>query len=375
MKTKDFDHLILMYVIFFYVFGIIMIYSASGYYAYKHLDAYPGYFAVKHLIFGLIGLVLLFLGNSINIESTRKYIGIGLLVIFILLILVLIPGIGNRAGGAARWIKIGFIKIQPSEFVKVFLIFFIANYIDRNRNDMDSFSKGFLPPMLIIAVLLGLIVKEPDFSTSLIIGTLSLTILFIGGVKIRYLLGLFLVGILIASAIVIHSPYKLNRIKAWLNIEADPLSKGYHITRSKLAICTGGFLGKGLSNSEVKIAGLPESHTDFIFAIMCEELGFAGIIFLLFFYLALIYRGIKVVLNINSQYLKFIAIGITLMLAMHVTINIGVVTGILPTTGITLPFLSYGGSSLIVFMFSMGILLNISSQTNRNIAGEQKNVR
>ncbi|HPN32352.1 MAG TPA: putative lipid II flippase FtsW [bacterium] len=371
MKTKDFDHLILMFVIFFYVFGIIMIYSASGYYAYKHLDAYPGYFAVKHLMFGLIGLILLFFGNWINLENSRKHIGIALIVIAALLILVLIPGIGNRAGGAARWIKIGFLKIQPSEFVKIFLIFFIANFIDRNRNEMDSFWRGFFPPMLIIGILLGLIVIEPDFSTSMAIGALSVTMLFIGGVKINHLLTLFLIGALLAGAIVLHSPYKLNRVKAWLNIDADPLSKGYHITRSKLAICTGGFLGKGLSNSEVKIAGLPESHTDFIFAIMCEELGYAGIMFILFFYLVLIYRGIKVVLNITGAYLKFIAIGITLMLVMHLTINTGVVTGLLPTTGITLPFLSYGGSSLIAFMFSMGILLNISSLTNDKLSGER----
>nr|HPG31242.1 FtsW/RodA/SpoVE family cell cycle protein [bacterium] len=277
MKTKDFDHLILMFVIFFYVFGIIMIYSASGYYAYKHLDAYPGYFAVKHLMFGLIGLILLFFGNWINLENSRKHIGIALIVIAALLILVLIPGIGNRAGGAARWIKIGFLKIQPSEFVKIFLIFFIANFIDRNRNEMDSFWRGFFPPMLIIGILLGLIVIEPDFSTSMAIGALSVTMLFIGGVKINHLLTLFLIGALLAGAIVLHSPYKLNRVKAWLNIDADPLSKGYHITRSKLAICTGGFLGKGLSNSEVKIAGLPESHTDFIFAVISEELGFLGV--------------------------------------------------------------------------------------------------
>jgi len=373
MNKFEFDKTLFLIVIFMLLFGMVMIYSASAFMAYRNLGKYPHFFAVKHLIFSITGIIVMYFINSIEIENLKKYTGAILISTFIMLILVFIPHIGYKANGANRWINLRFMNLQPSEYVKLSLILFLAKYISERRSDMSTFKIGFFPPMAVISIFLALIVVEPNFTTAMIIGMMCTIILFIGGARITHILTIGLIIGIIGSAIVIHSPYKMRRVKSWMGIEIDALNKDYHTIRSKLAVCTGGLLGKGLSNSEVKIAGLPEAHTDFIFAIMCEELGYIMVMTFIVFYIFLIYRCYLISSRASTLYQKFIGIGITVLFSTHIVINIAVVINVLPPTGITLPFISYGGSSLIMFMICIGLMMNISSKIKREL--NVRNVR
>jgi cell division protein FtsW len=227
---------------------------------------------------------------------------------------------------------------------------------------MKNFIDGIIAPLCVVTIFAFLIYIEPDLSTTIIIFSLTIAMLFLGGANLKHLIPIILAGFIAAIVLIQFSTYQKARITGWLHPEKDPMGKGFHLNMSKIAISSGGFSGVGLGKSNLKVSGLPEPHTDFIFSIICEELGFFGGVFFLLIFALLIYRGFKIVYKTKDLFYKFTAFGMTMLIAIHVIINVSVVTGLFPTTGITLPFFSYGGSSFITFLIAMGILLNVSTK-------------
>lgn len=340
------------------VIGLLMVYSSSLIWAnYKYGNG--GYFLIRQFIFFLIGIFLFILVSRINTLSLQKYRNYILLFAIILLILVLVPGIGMVRGGARSWIGIGGFAFQPSEFVKLSLIIFTANYLAKNKEETKNLSTIF-PIIFVLVLVFGLIMAEPDFGTGFILILTILTMILISGIKKRYILLSMIAGVGAFAGLILSAPYRMKRIFAFLNPYEDPLGAGFQIIQSLYAISPNGFFGRGLFKSFQKYYFLPEPQTDFIFAIIVEELGFLGGLFVLVLFAILFYSGIMIALKAKTLFQTYLASGIVLSIFIQFFINIGVVIGLLPVTGVTLPFLSYGGSSLIMNFIMMGILVNIS---------------
>ncbi|MBM7540479.1 stage V sporulation protein E [Amphibacillus cookii] len=339
--------------------GIIMVYSASSIWAtYRFEDGF--YFAKRQFLFASIGLLAMYGVSQIPYHTWRLYAKYILIFCFLLLGLVLIPGIGLVRGGARSWIGVGAFSIQPAEFIKLGLLIFLADVIADRQKKITSFSKGFAPLLLLILVCFGLIMLQPDLGTGVVLVSSCIIVLFISGAKIKHFTYLGIVGALGFAGLIASAPYRINRITAFLNPWEDPLGNGFQIIQSLYAIGPGGLFGLGFGESFQKYFYLPEPHNDFIFAIIAEELGFIGAIMILLFFLYLLWRGVRIGLNAPDKFGSLLAIGIVSMISLQVAINISVVIGLIPVTGITLPFLSYGGSSLTLTLASMGIVLNIS---------------
>ena len=350
-----------MAVILISIFGLIMIYSASYVWAeYKFND--PFKFVKMQLIFFLAGLILMYFLSKIDYHLYYKYANIILLICAILLILVLIPGIGSVRNGSRSWFGIGSLGIQPSEFAKIGLIIYVSKYLTNNERIMKSIIKGVLPILGVIGFFFLLIMLEPDFGTAMVIVLTLVVLIFISGVKISFFVKIGLTGLLGIVAIIIAAPYRIKRIVSFINPWSDPLGSGYQILQSLYAIGPGGLLGQGFLKSRQKFFYLPEPQTDFIFSIISEELGFLGVLIVnicIFFFL-IFYRGLSISLKSQDLFGKYLAFGLAFGLIIQSSLNLMVVVGLIPVTGVTLPFLSYGGSSLLVSMASIGILLNIS---------------
>lgn len=342
--------------------GLLMVYSSSHIWAeFKYADKL--FFVKRQLLFGGVGVVAMFSIMAIPYNTWQKYAKPILFACFLLLLIVLIPGIGIIRGGAQSWIGIGAFSIQPSEFMKLGLIIFLAAYLSIHQKDITSFTKGFLPLLVLIFTAFGLIMLQPDLGTGVVLVLTCTIMIFVSGARISHFVGLGLVGIVGFVFLIISAPYRISRITAFLNPWEDPLGDGFQIIQSLYAIGPGGLMGVGLGNSLQKYFYLPEPQTDFIFSILGEELGFIGGTLTIILFVMLFWRGIKVSLEAPDSFGRLVALGIVSMLTIQVMINISVVIGLIPVTGITLPFLSYGGSSLTLTLFSVGILLNISMHT------------
>lgn len=353
------DMVLLAVVIALLVIGIIMVYSASNVWSdYKFDDQF--YYLKRQLLFAVTGIIAMLFFTFIPYTTWRKYSNVLLLACFILLILVLVPGIGMVRGGARSWIGIGAFSIQPSEFMKLGLIIFLSALLSEKQKYITSLTKGFLPCLLLIFSSFGLIMLQPDLGTGIVLVLTCVTMLFIAGARISHFVGLGIIGLAGFTYLIISAPYRINRIIAFLNPWEDPLGDGFQIIQSLYAIGPGGLMGLGLGNSLQKYFYLPEPQTDFIFAILAEELGFIGGLALIILFFLLLWRGIKIALESADPFARYLAFGIIAMLCIQAMINISVVIGLIPVTGITLPFLSYGGSSLTLTLCSVGILLNIS---------------
>ncbi len=340
--------------------GICMVFSSSYVMAYKwYGDSY--FFLKRQILYAIIGLIIFFFAIYIDYHYYKK-VALPILVLSIILLsLVFIPEIGRSAGGARRWVKIGFFSFQPSEIAKFALILYMAESLTRKHSEeIKTFIKGILPFLIILLTIFLLILKEPDFSTSLIVLGISFIMLFIGGTRIIQLFTLVVVAIPAGILILLREEYRKIRLLAFLDPWKDPLDSGFHIIQSLLALGSGGISGIGLGESRQKFFYLPDQHTDFIFSIIGEELGFIGTLMIIVLFIVLLWRGFRIAVNSVDKFGTLLAAGITAMITFQSIINIGVVTKIIPTTGITLPFISFGGSSLIVNMFCAGILLNIS---------------
>lgn len=358
---KKYDKLLLIAVILICIFGIIMIYSASSIWAeYKYND--PFKFVKAQSIFFIIGLLFIFILSKFNIDILYKKANLILLTCFILLVLVLIPGIGTIRNGSRSWFGIGSLGIQPSEFAKIGLIIFVAKYLANNQKNVKDIKKGVLPILLVIGVFFALIMLEPDFGTAMVIVLTLIVMIFISGVKLSFFIKIGILGLLGIVGLIIVAPYRMERIISFLNPWVDPLGSGYQIIQSLYAIGPGGLLGQGFLNSHQKQFYLPEPQTDFIFSIISEEFGFLGILIVTSFIAFIFYRIIKIALKENNLFKKYLAFGLGFGIIIQSSLNIAVVIGLIPVTGVTLPFLSYGGSSLLISMISIGIILNISNQ-------------
>ncbi|MUV36219.1 putative lipid II flippase FtsW [Lentibacillus sp. JNUCC-1] len=356
------DYTLLSVIIFLLLIGIIMIFSASYVWAeYKYDDAF--FYVKRQLLFIGAGVAAMFILMKIPYTLFKQYAKIILAACFVLLIIVLIPGIGMIRGGAQSWIGVGAFSIQPSEFMKLGLIIFLASYLSTHQKKITSLKKGFLPSLLLVFVAFGLIMMQPDLGTGVVLVLTCMTMIFAAGARLGHFFGLAILGVIGFLGLIISAPYRISRITAFINPWEDPLGDGFQIIQSLYAIGPGSLLGVGIGNSLQKYFYLPEPQTDFIFSILGEELGFIGGTFVLFLFAVMFWRGIKIALEAPDTFGSFLALGIVSMLTLQVMINISVVIGLIPVTGITLPFLSYGGSSLTLTLCSVGILLNISRFT------------
>ncbi|MDD5059755.1 MAG: putative lipid II flippase FtsW, partial [Candidatus Omnitrophica bacterium] len=339
--------------------GIIMIYSSSSIYAWeKYGDGF--YFLKRHLAFLFIGLLFTFFALVVDYRVLRKYSRVMLWVALVLLALVLIPGLGREVSGARRWFRYKFISFQPSEFANLAVIIYISDFICRKADKIKMLLHGFIPPICVLGITVLLILLQPDLGTVIALSSVVLLMLYIAGVRGRYILTLILCSLPALYLLIFSVPYRRARVLAFLNPWLDPKGSGFQIIQSQVAIGSGGFFGRGLGHSQQKLFYLPAAHTDFIFSIIGEELGLLGTLGIIVLFMMFIKQGLKVIKNAQDKFGYFLALGLILMISLKAIINIGVSCGVFPTKGLPLPFISYGGSSLIFDMVSLGILINIA---------------
>ncbi len=356
---KKYSRLLIISIIIITLFGALMIYSASSVWAeYKFNDQYK--YLKSQLIFLVLGYLIMILISKFPYQNYKKLSNIIFLVTTSLLVLVLIPGIGTVRNGSRSWFGLGGFGIQPSEFTKLSLIIFTAKYLENNERDLKSIKKGVLPILGVLLLVFALIMLEPDFGTGVVIVMTIVVLLFVSGVNLNFFVKIGILGLIGVVVLIIIAPYRTQRIISFLNPWSDPLGSGFQIIQSLYAIGPGGLLGLGLGNSIQKHFYLPEPQTDFIFSIISEEFGFLGILIVAVLFLTIITTGFKIATKCEDKFGKYLAFGITFSLAFQAMLNLMVVVGLIPVTGVTLPFLSYGGSSLLISLTSIGILLNIN---------------
>jgi cell division protein FtsW len=355
----DYDPILLISVLLLLGIGLVAVYSASSILAEARFGDH--YFYLKRqAVYCLFGILLMIAAKNINYLVYRKLVYVFLGLSLLLLVLLLIPGLGFKVGGAQRWFRLGFISLQPSEAAKLSLAIFMAYSMSKNFDQMRTFFNGLLPHLLVGSIFVALILLQPDLGTAVIIGMWMLILLFVGGVHLGQLFLLLGLTAPIVFYLISQSAYRLNRWWAFLNPWEDPQGFGFQIIHSFLAFGSGGLFGVGLGNSKQKLFYLPEPHTDFVAAIIAEEAGFIGISILIILFALIVIRGIRIALKAPELFGTYLALAISCMLAVQVIVNMGVVMALLPTKGLTLPFVSYGGSSLVVSLLGMGILMNIS---------------
>jgi cell division protein FtsW len=353
------DSLLFLSTIVLLAIGVVMVYSASAVIAFHDFgDAF--YYLKRQLIFAVLGIGAMIITMNTDYQIWRKAAKPGLILGFILLAIVLIPGVGVVRGGARSWLGISSFGIQPSEFIKIAIIIYLAKMLSEESFQITRFTKGLLLPLLIIGAAFGMIMLQPDLGTGAVLVGASMLMIYIAGVRMFHLSMLGLTGIMGLAGLIITAPYRLDRITGFLDPWKDPLGVGYQIIQSLYAIGPGGLVGLGLGMSRQKYSYLPEPQTDFIFSILSEELGFIGGAFVLILFTLLLWRGIRIAIMAPDTFGSLLAAGIVGMIAVQVIINIGVVIGMFPVTGITLPLISAGGSSLTLMLTAIGVLLNIS---------------
>lgn len=342
--------------------SVVMVYSASAVVAMERSDD-PYLYLFKQLTWALIGLCLVPFIMRIDYRTYRQPIVIWtvLAVVGIALLAVLF---GRPVKGATRWLNIAGLGLQPSEFAKLAVILFTAALLERRMDRINEPSHALLPIGLVVGAIVGLVLVEPDLGTAVSILMIAAVMVFASGISYRYLLGLFLAGLPAFYFIVMRSEYRRRRVFAFLDPEADPLGAGYQILQSKMAIGTGGVFGRGLMDGVQKLFYLPEPHNDFIYSVIAEELGLIGATIVLVCFCVITWRGLRTSLRAPDRFGAFLALGLTTMVAFQAFFNISVVLGLLPTKGIPLPLMSYGGSSLLINLVGMGVLLNVSQHAS-----------
>lgn len=350
--------------------GLVMIYSSSMIWA-EYKTGNQFYYLIRQAIFLFIGTIVFFITQKIPLSLYKKYSNHLFIFSIILLILVLMPGIGSVRGGARSWIGFKEFSIQPAELVKITSIIFTSKVLANNPKMMSN-NKDFYLYLLIIIFVFGLILLQPDFGTGAVLTLSLLFMLFIGGVQMKNIILGGILAVIGVALMIIMAPYRMERIISFLDPWSDPLGSGFQIIQSLYAISPAGLFGYGLFNSRQKYYYLPEPQNDFIFSILVEELGIIGgtLVILLFFYL--IFTGYKIAKYSKDSFSSYLAFGFSSLLFIQVFINISVVIGLIPVTGVTLPFISYGGSSLIISMFMMGIMVNIMKNTDKDLDFEYK---
>lgn len=365
-KDHLFENIFFLSVLILIGIGIVMVYSSSTLIALKKYDD-GYYFLKKQAIFAFVGISLLifFMYCDYHIFRNKFYLYPILGISLLLLILVFVPGIGVKVNHANRWVNIFGYCFQPSELAKLILIIYLAYSLEKKERYIESFSKGFLFHIFISGLFFFLILIEPDFGAAVMILILTLILLFIAGVRKFYLVSSVTAGILLLVILILGSGYRLKRIFAFIDPWSDPKGAGYHIIQSFIAFGSGGLWGRGLGNGRQKLFYLPEPHTDYILSVIGEELGLIGVFIILCLFFFLLNSGVMIALRAKDRLGTYLALGITSLIIIEAVINMGVVLGVVPPKGITLPFISYGGSSLIIKLIGVGIMLNIASHERR----------
>ena len=341
--------------------GIVMIYSASAIYALDRMGD-SSYFIKRHLAYLAVGTVLAFWIASVNYQDLRKHTLPILGTALVLLVVVLIPHVGHSTGGARRWFKVLGFSFQPSEFLKIALIFYMADYLERKKGTLSDIKHTVLPALFVLGASAGLILKQPDLGTAVTIALVMLILFFAAGFHIKYLLVIVVAAIPSLAYLMLAKPYRRKRILAFFHPWDDPRGVGFQIIQSFLALGSGGIFGVGLGKSQQKLFYLPESHTDFIFSIIGEELGFMGASAVILLFIIFIFAGMVIVFRARNLFSQLLSLGLISLISIEATINIGVSIGALPTKGLSLPFISYGGSALLANMAALGLLVNVSKE-------------
>ncbi|MCL6639381.1 MAG: putative lipid II flippase FtsW [Firmicutes bacterium] len=359
LKKSSPDFVLFITVLTLLAIGVVMVFSASEY---STLVYYGDSFHFFKLQLGwtVLGLLVMYFVMNYDYRRLKQYIWPILLVSFLALIAVLIPGVGQERLGARRWIGLGPLGFAPAEMVKLSIIIFTAYGLARQKDRVKYFTKGVLPYIIVMGLAAGLILLQPDLGTAVSLAGIVFVMIFAAGARGVHLGGLASLGAAAVGLAIALKPYRMKRFMAFLDPWADPQGSGFHIIQGLYAIGSGGFFGLGLGQSRQKFLYLPENHTDFIFAIIGEELGFIGASLVIILFLLFIWRGLKIAITSPDPFASLLATGVTAWLGVQAIINMGVVTGSLPVTGIPLPFISYGGTSLVFTMAGVGLLLNIS---------------
>jgi cell division protein FtsW len=339
-------------------FGVTMVYSASAVYA-SNLYGNGYHFLIRQTMFASVGLVVLIVFTHMKIDWLRRST-YPVLVVAVLLMIAVALGLGRSAGGATRWLAVGSINVQPAELAKLAMVMWLAHSLAKKAHRVRTFSIGFLPHVLVAGLLMLLCLAQPDFGSAVMIGLLTFVVLFAAGAKAGYLLGGVLLALPIGYASIASSPYRMRRIKAFLEPFEHRQDAGYQITESLMGFGSGGWTGVGLGDGRQKLLFLPEAHTDFISAIIGEELGFIGVSLLCAAFAWIVLRGLRASWRVQDEYAAYLAAGMTLFIGLQAFTNLAVAMGLLPTKGLALPFVSYGGSSLLVNAAAAGIVLNVS---------------
>ncbi len=340
--------------------GLVMLYSSSSIIAQQRFGD-SMHFVKKQILFVLLGLAVLIVSKNLPYVLYRRFVYAILGISLLSLIIVLLPQVGHRVGGARRWLRFGPISMQPAEFAKLALIIYISYSLAKKKERVREFSVGYVPHLAVSALFIGLIVMQPDLGTAVTFAVLAFFLLFAAGVRLRYLMATGLVLIPLLALAIARKGYRWERLLAFLNPWRDPSDTSFQLLHSLLALGSGGPLGVGLGFGRQKLFYLPEPHTDFILAVIGEETGLVGVSIVLLLYASLIYKGVKISLTAPDRFGTYLAFGLTLTIGLQALINSAVVMGLLPTKGLPLPLISYGGSSLLTNLAAIGILMNISS--------------
>ncbi|MBW2598674.1 MAG: putative lipid II flippase FtsW [Deltaproteobacteria bacterium] len=347
------------------VIGTVMIYSSSSIIAMeKYGDGY--HYIKKQLLFVLIGLGVMAVTSRFPYRYWKKAAYPGVLISIALLSLVVIPGFGLKAGGATRWLRAGYLSFQVSELVKIMLVIFLAHYLTKKIGHIKEFSRVFVIPLVIMMIIVGLVLCQPDFGAAVIMVAVFMLMFYLAGSRIVYLAGIVAAVIPVGVVLILHESYRMQRFMSFLNPWEDPSNAGFQIIQSFISFGSGGAFGVGLGNGMQKLFYLPEPHTDFILSVIAEEGGFVGVVIIILLFCIFVFRGFAISFNCTDMFGMLLASGLTTVIAMEAFINMAAVMGLLPTKGLVLPFLSYGGTSLMMCMLAVGILLNISSRREQN---------
>jgi len=358
MTRGKVDYILAIAATFLLLTGLIMVFSASSMVANTNFGSLT-YFFRKQILWGLLAFLMMLVFSKINYHKLKDNYKPLILVLLAILLLAGLFLFGIRVNGAKRWYHLGLMNFQPSELARLALIIYFAQALSSAKKDLTKFKEGILPLFAILSIVQVLIMLQPDLSTALMIGLTTLAMLFVSNVKLRHLA--FLISAAVPFVVYkLFNSYQWKRIADWINAWEDPLAASYQVKQSLIGLGRGGYWGEGLAQGKQKFLFLPDSHTDFIFAIIGEEFGFIGTSLILLIFLIILLRGLKVVRNTSDAFGKFLAFGITINIVFYAFINAGVVSMLLPATGLPMPFISYGGSNLLFLGISMGILLSIS---------------
>ncbi|MBI4385061.1 MAG: putative lipid II flippase FtsW [Nitrospinae bacterium] len=365
MRNSNCDAILCLAAAVLILIGIVMLFSASAVFA---LEEYkdPYYFLKRQLLWLALGSIVLYLARNMDYRTLDKLAYPALFVAFALLVAVMLPNLGKEVGGARRWLSLGKVNFQPSELAKFAVVLFMAKSLVKRADKLKNFMYGYFPNLIVLGVFFILILFQPDFGTAVIICAVTFMMFFVAGIRFKFLVYSVLAALPFMVLAVMGAEYRTRRILSFLDPWQDPSDTGFQAVQSFYAFGRGGYWGLGLGDGRQKLFYLPEAHTDFIFSVIGEELGFMGTTGILVLFAIFVWRGFVTAYRARDSFGSHLAVGLTLLIGFQAFINMGVAVGLLPTKGLPLPFISMGGSSLLVSMLCVGVLLNISEHTVRH---------